>query len=66
MKEITDGIIVFMLMLVFILFEEIETLFKPKTQRVLPVKKSKTELKRMLKGDLIELVISYQYTEVTG
>tara|TARA_B100001113_G_scaffold280463_1_gene235266 strand:+ start:132 stop:314 length:183 start_codon:yes stop_codon:yes gene_type:complete len=60
MKEITDGIIVFMLMLVFILFEEIETLLKPKTQRVLPVKKSKTELKRMLKGDLIELVISYQ------
>ena len=60
MKEITDGIIVFMLMLVFILFEEIETLFKPKTQRVLPVKKSKTELKKMLKGDLIELVISYQ------
>ena len=42
------------------LFEEIETLLKPKTQRVLPVKKSKTELKRMLKGDLIELVISYQ------
>ena len=60
MKETTDGIIVFMLMLVFILFEEIETLLKPKTQRVLPVKKSKTELKRMLKGDLIELVISYQ------
>ena len=60
MKEITDGIIVFMLMLVFILFEEIETLLKPKTQRVLPVKKSKTELKKMLKGDLIELVISYQ------
>ena len=60
MKEITDGILVFMLMLVFILFEEIETLLKPKTQRVLPVKKSKTELKRMLKGDLIELVISYQ------
>ena len=60
MKEITDGIIVFMLMLVFILFEEIETLLKPKTQRELPVKKSKTELKRMLKGDLIELVISYQ------
>tara|TARA_B100001250_G_scaffold365130_1_gene345650 strand:- start:3501 stop:3683 length:183 start_codon:yes stop_codon:yes gene_type:complete len=60
MEEITDGIIVFMLMLVFILFEEIETLLKPKTQRVLPVKKSKTELKRMLKGDLIELVISYQ------
>ena len=60
MKEITDGFIVFMLMLGFILFEEIETLLKPKTQRVLPVKKSKTELKRMLKGDLIELVISYQ------
>ena len=55
MKEITDGIIVFMLMLVFILFEEIETLLKPKTQRVLPVKKSKTELKRMLKGDLFVL-----------
>ena len=60
MKEITDGIIVFMLMLVFILFEEIETLLKPKTQRVLPVKKSKAELKKMLKGDLIELVIAYQ------
>ena len=60
MEEITDGIIVFMLMLVFILFEEIKALFKPKNQRVLPVKKSKTELKRMLKGDLIELVISYQ------
>ena len=60
MKEITDGIIVFMLMLIFILFEEIEKLLKPKTQRVLPVKKSKTELKKMLKGDLIELVISYQ------
>ena len=60
MKETPDGIIVFILMLVFILVEEIETLFKPKPQRLLPVKKTKTELKKMLKGDLIELVISYQ------
>ena len=60
MAQTTDGIIVFMLMLVFILFEEIETLFKPKTQRVLPIKKSKTELKKMLKNDLVELVITYQ------
>lgn len=60
MKETTDGIIVFILMLVFILVEQIETLFTPKPKRLLPVKKTKTELKKMLKGDLIELVISYQ------
>tara|TARA_Y100001968_G_scaffold76310_1_gene67769 strand:+ start:1076 stop:1315 length:240 start_codon:yes stop_codon:yes gene_type:complete len=60
MKKITDEIIVFLLMLLFILFEEVKTLFTPETKKVLPMKKSKTELKKMLKNDLVELVIAYQ------
>ena len=39
---------------------DIGATFTPKPKRLLPVKKTKTELKKMLKGDLIELVISYQ------
>tara|TARA_Y100001970_G_C13538556_1_gene511120 strand:- start:34 stop:207 length:174 start_codon:yes stop_codon:yes gene_type:complete len=57
MTKTTDDIILFLLMLVSILFEAVRASF---TQRELPVKRTKTELKKMLKNDLVELVISYQ------
>ena len=57
MTKTTDDIILFLLMLVSILFEAVRTSFK---QREVPVKRTKTELKKMLKTDLVELVISYQ------
>ena len=59
MAQTTDEIIVFLLMLLSILFEEVKTLLTPKN-KVLLIKKSKTELKKMLKGELIDLVITYQ------
>tara|TARA_B100001250_G_scaffold311351_1_gene273268 strand:- start:632 stop:814 length:183 start_codon:yes stop_codon:yes gene_type:complete len=59
MAQITDDIIVFCLSLLFILFEEVKALVTP-TNKVIITKKSKTELKRMLKGELVELVIAYQ------
>ena len=59
MAQTTDGIIVFCLLLLFILFEEVKALFTPEN-KVFITKKSKTELKKMLKNDLVELVITYQ------
>ena len=59
MAQTTDGIIVFCLLLLFILFEEVKALFTP-DNKVFITKKSKTELKKMLKNDLVELVITYQ------
>tara|TARA_B100000427_G_C14944064_1_gene349379 strand:- start:118 stop:366 length:249 start_codon:yes stop_codon:yes gene_type:complete len=60
MTKITDEIIVFLLMLFFIFFEEVQALLTPEPKRILPTKKTKTELKRMLKNELVELVIAYQ------
>ena len=60
MTKITDEIIVFLLMLLFIFFEEVQELLTPEPKRILPTKKTKTELKRMLKNELVELVIAYQ------
>ena len=60
MTKITDEIIVFLLMLLFIFFEEVQALLTPEPQRILPIKKTKTELKKMLKNDLVELVMIYQ------
>ena len=60
MTQTTDGVIVFVLLLLFLLYEEVKALINPQKQRVLPTKKSKTELKKMLKGELVELVVSYQ------
>ena len=60
MTKITDEIIVFLLMLLFIFFEEVQALLTPEPKRILPTKKTKTELKRMLKNELVELVIAYQ------
>ena len=59
MTQTTDGIIVFCLLLLFILFEEVKALFTAES-KVFITKKSKTELKKMLKNDLVELVITYQ------
>ena len=59
MAQTTDDIIVFLLMLLSILFEEIKALVTP-NNKVILIKKSKSELKKMLKGELIDLVISYQ------
>lgn len=57
MAKTTDDIIVFLLMLVSILFEAVKTSFK---HREIPIKRTKTELKKMLKSELVELVITYQ------
>ena len=57
MAKTTDDIIVFLLVLVSILFEAVKTSFK---HREIPIKRTKTELKKMLKSELVELVITYQ------
>ena len=59
MAKITDEIIILCLSLLFILFEEVKALITP-NNKIMITKKSKTELKKMLKGELVELVIAYQ------
>lgn len=41
-------------------FEEVQALLTPEPKRILPIKKTKTELKKILKNDLVELVMIYQ------
>ena len=66
MLKQTESVIFFCCLLFMMLFEALEELlsiFKSgiaKPTKVLPIKKSEKELKKMLKKDLVDLVLAYQ------
>ena len=66
MYKQTDTTILHFIMIVFITFEVLKTLLlsfsstKIKKTKVLPEKKTTTQLNKMLKRELVELVIAYQ------
>ena len=66
MTKQTDTAIIHFIMIVFIVFEALKTLFLSfnssliKKTKVLPEKKTTTQLNKMLKRELIDLVIAYQ------
>ena len=66
MTNQTDTAIIHFIMILFIVFEALKTLLSSldgsliKKPKVLPKKKSTTELKKMLKKELIDLVVAYQ------
>ena len=66
MTKQTDTAIIHFIMIIFIVFEALKTLFSSfnstviKKTKVLPEKKTTTQLNKMLKRELVELVIAYQ------
>ena len=66
MTKQTDTAIIHFIMIVFIVFQAIKTLLSSldssliKKTKVLPEKKTTTQLNKMLKRELIDLVIAYQ------
>ena len=66
MYKQTDTTILHFIMIVFMVFEALTTLFSSfisteiKKTKVLPEKKTTTQLNKMLKRELVELVIAYQ------
>ena len=66
MTKQTDTTIIHFIVIVFMVFEALKTLLSSldgsliKKTKVLPKKKSTTELKKMLKKELIDLVVAYQ------
>ena len=66
MTRQTDTAIIHFIMIVFIVFEALKTLLSSfnstviKKTKVLPEKKTTTQLNKMLKRELVELVIAYQ------
>ena len=66
MYKQTDTAILHFIMIVFMVFEALTTLISSinssltKKTKVLPEKKTTTQLNKMLKRELVELVIAYQ------
>ena len=66
MTKQTDTTIIHFIMIIFIVFEALKTLLSSfdssviKKTKVLPEKKTATQLNKMLKRELVELVIAYQ------
>ena len=66
MTKQTDTTIIHFIMIIFIVFEAVKTLLSSlngsltKKSKVLPEKKTSTQLKKMLKKELIDLVVAYQ------
>ena len=66
MTKQTDTAIIHFIMIIYMVFEALKTLLSSldstliKKPKVLPKKKSTTELKKMLKKELIDLVVAYQ------
>ena len=66
MYKQTDTTILHFIMIVFMVFEALTTLLSSfnstitKKTKVLPEKKTTTQLNKMLKRELVELVIAYQ------
>ena len=66
MTKQTDTAIIHFIMIIFIVFEAVKTLLSSlngsltKKSKVLPEKKTSTQLKKMLKKELIDLVVAYQ------
>ena len=66
MTNQTDTAIIHFIMILFIVFEALKTLLSSldgsliKKTKVLPEKKTTTQLNKMLKRELVELVIAYQ------
>ena len=66
MYKQTDTTILHFIMIVFMVFDALTTLFSSfnstliKKTKVLPEKKTTTQLNKMLKRELVELVIAYQ------
>ena len=66
MTKQTDTAIIHFIMIIFIVFEAVKTLLSSldgsliKKTKVLPEKKTTTQLNKMLKRELVELVIAWQ------
>ena len=66
MTKQTDTAIIHFIMILFIVFEALKTLLSSldgsliKKTKVLPEKKTTTQLNKMLKRELVELVIAWQ------
>ena len=66
MTKQPDTTIIHFIMIIFIVFEALKTLLSSfdssviKKTKVLPEKKTTTQLNKMLKRDLVDLVIAYQ------
>ena len=66
MYKQTDTAILHFIMIVFIVFEALKTLLSSldgsliKKPKILRKKKTSTQLKKMLKKELIDLVVAYQ------
>ena len=66
MTKQTDTAIIHFIMIVFMVFEALTTLISSlnssltKKTKVLPEKKTTTQLNKMLKRELVELVVAYQ------
>jgi len=66
MNQETENAIFLCIICVLMVFDALVTLMSifnkglKKTNKLLPIKRTQTELKRMLKKDLVELVIQYQ------
>ena len=66
MTKQTDTAIIHFIMIVFMVFEALKTLLSSfnstiiKKTKVLPEKKTTTQLNKMLKRELVELVCAYQ------
>ena len=66
MTNQTDTAIIHFIMILFIVFEALKTLLSSldgsliKKTKVLPEKKTTTQLNKMLKRELVELVIAWQ------
>ena len=66
MTRQTDTTIIHFIMIVFMVFEALKTLLSSldgsliKKTKVLPEKKTTTQLNKMLKRELVELVIAWQ------
>ena len=66
MTKHTDTAIIHFIMIVFMVFEALKTLLSSldgsliKKTKVLPEKKTTTQLNKMLKRELVELVIAWQ------
>ena len=66
MTRQTDTAIIHFIMIVFIVFEALKTLLSTlgislvKKTKILPKKRTTTQLNKMLKKELIDLVIAYQ------
>ena len=66
MTKHTDTAILHFIMIVFMVFEALTTLLSSfnstviKKTKVLPEKKTTTQLNKMLKRELVDLVIAYQ------